>query len=221
MTDKIREQISAWIDDELDDSEASMLVRRLTSDEACFSDATRVLTIGQLMRGERAVQGTQFGRGVSDAIDALPTYDGSESSQPTSSRSPTLPAWLRTATGGGIAAAVAVLAINFWPGGGVAVQEQPSATVAGSTVADRKSSDNGSESFEYVVPATLNDSGLVSANPELAAYFISHSRSTRAYMPGNGRAGILASPEDFEAPETEQSESNEAVGPVSERVDTL
>ena len=117
----------------------------------------------------------------------------------TSPRSSGAGGWLRMAAGGGIVAAVAGLALFALPDAGriddappvaAEVDRQLPAGLAGSA-----------ESFEYTVPAQLNDSGLISADPELAAYFFNHSISAPSIAPGSGRARMLSDDAMPEAPE--------------------
>ncbi|MFK8052714.1 MAG: sigma-E factor negative regulatory protein [Woeseiaceae bacterium] len=215
MTDKIKEQLSAWLDNELDETESPMLLRRLTADDELFDQAAASIRVGQIMRSEASAADDSFMARLSAKIADEPDWDIStiEPASPAPGNNSTQ--WLKLASGGAIAAAVALLTINLLPGAGV---QNDDGSINGETpgLASVAPVENDqSASFEYVVPATVSDSGLVSANPELAAYFLSHSRSTGSYMPASGRAGIVASPESFDEDESSIDDEQDSSSPES------
>ena len=55
MTEKIHDQISAFIDDELSEQESAFLVRRLERDTDARHRAMRYMLIGNALRGELPV----------------------------------------------------------------------------------------------------------------------------------------------------------------------
>ena len=59
MNEAIRMQISAFVDGELPDSEADLLLRRLSQDAEMRREAADYLEIGRIMRGEPAVRGIE------------------------------------------------------------------------------------------------------------------------------------------------------------------
>ena len=59
MNDQIRMQISAFVDGELPDAEADLLLRRMGQDEELRRKAAEYLEIGRAMRGESSVRGIE------------------------------------------------------------------------------------------------------------------------------------------------------------------
>ncbi|MDJ0700962.1 MAG: sigma-E factor negative regulatory protein [Woeseiaceae bacterium] len=56
MNDTIREQISAFVDGELPDNEAELLLRRMSQDAGLRSLVSEYLEIGRVMRGESSIR---------------------------------------------------------------------------------------------------------------------------------------------------------------------
>lgn len=70
MNDAIRMQISAFVDGELPDSEADLLLRRMSQDAELRREAAEYLELGRVMRGEAAVRGTdRLRKRISAALD--------------------------------------------------------------------------------------------------------------------------------------------------------
>ena len=57
MNDAIRMQISAFVDGELPDSEADLLLRRMSQDAELRREAAEYLELGRVMRGEASLRG--------------------------------------------------------------------------------------------------------------------------------------------------------------------
>ena len=57
MNDAIKMQISAFVDGELPDAEADLLLRRMSQDATLRKQAAEYLEIGRAMRGEAAAPG--------------------------------------------------------------------------------------------------------------------------------------------------------------------
>jgi len=57
MNDAIRMQISAFVDGELPDNEAELLLRRMSQDAELRQEVAEYLAIGRLMRGEHGIVG--------------------------------------------------------------------------------------------------------------------------------------------------------------------
>ncbi|MEM1437587.1 MAG: sigma-E factor negative regulatory protein [Pseudomonadota bacterium] len=210
MTEEIQEQISAFIDGELPEAEAELLVRRLATDATLRAEAERQMRLSQAIRGEASVADAGFSARVLAAIHDEPTLD--EAAEVT-----TAPAqrggWMRMAAGGGIVAGVAAVALLALPD---AVQ---SPTIEGQTADSVTGPAAGlsdtAESFEYTVPEQINDSGLVSANPELAAYYLSHSVNSPSIAPGSGRVRILSAESSAETTEAAEDDVADAAQEAS------
>ena len=70
MNEAIRTQISAFVDGELPDSEADLLLRRMSQDAELRREAAEYLELGRVMRGEASVPGIEQLRArVSAALD--------------------------------------------------------------------------------------------------------------------------------------------------------
>ena len=107
MNDAIRMQVSAFVDGELPENEADLLVRRLSQDVVLRQQVAEYLAIGRVMRGEYGVQGVDVLRDrISMQLDDVPAQEVTdEDVQPSRSR------LIRPLTGVAIAATVAVVAI--------------------------------------------------------------------------------------------------------------
>ena len=120
MNDGIRMQISAFVDGELPDAEAQLLVRRLSQDEELRQQAAEYFAIGRALRGQASVaaRGNLRGR-IAAAIDDRLVDQEFDEIEPVSRR------YGRPLAGFAIAATVAVVAIfglqqmTLDPGAGV------------------------------------------------------------------------------------------------------
>ena len=174
MSEKIQEQISAFLDGELPANEAELLVHRLSRDEAMRGKAVSYRLIGAAMRNELlAPHPDQLRRNVLRALDA--------DSAPTVS--PAVPRWdyrqlMRPAVGVALAASVAVIAILglqtiTQPGGSPGAR--PLVTEATQTPAP-----------SYVVPQETLDGSAVQLPIRLTNYLVNHGE----YASGLRRAAI-------------------------------
>jgi sigma-E factor negative regulatory protein RseA len=141
MTDQINEQISQFIDDEMSLEESEFFLRRLQRDESARSQYLRYQLIGAAVRGEYAnPHAADLGRRLERALDeteAAPRWSAVH--------------WRQFASGAGIAAGVAVVAVF----GLRSLNFESDAIVAG-TVAGGASQQLDLPS--YVVPTSTVDS---------------------------------------------------------------
>lgn len=106
MNDAIRMQISAFVDGELPDNEADLLLRRMGQDAGLRRQVAQYLAIGRALRGESCVPGVdRIHERVSAAIDDKPFEIEAESSGAASKVA------MRPLAGAAIAATVALVAI--------------------------------------------------------------------------------------------------------------
>lgn len=106
MNDAIRAQISAFVDGELPDNEAELLLLRMSQDAALRQQAAEYMAMGRVIRGERVIAGmAQLRDRISAAIDDQPVEFSSTPAATAGSRI------LRPLAGLGIAATVALAAI--------------------------------------------------------------------------------------------------------------
>jgi negative regulator of sigma E activity len=79
MSEQIREQVSAFLDGELPDSETELLLKRLTRDGELRESFGRYALIGESIRGtSRGLLTKGFAGRVNMAIDGRRTDDGAE-----------------------------------------------------------------------------------------------------------------------------------------------
>jgi len=131
MNDAIKTQISAFVDGELPQNEAELLLRRLCQDVELRNQAAEYLAMGRAMRGERAIAGMSMLRErVSAAID------DKELQEEFADAEATTPRFMRPLAGVAIAASVALAALiglQQMSGAPEAEVVQGSEAVAGAT----------------------------------------------------------------------------------------
>ncbi len=126
MNEAIREQLSAYVDGELPDNEAELLIRRMSQDAGLRKEVADYLAIGRVIRGEMGVAAAdrlhqrvdaELGDRREDANDAVESAAVARS--------------LKPLAGFAIAASVALVALFMLQTTGV---EQPDAAPAATTV---------------------------------------------------------------------------------------
>jgi len=106
MNEAIRMQLSAFVDGELPENEAELLLRRLSQDAELRQQVAEFMAIGRAMRGEVQVTGIDRLRDrVTDALGEVPAIEASTNDEPVGNR------YVRPLAGLAIAATVAVAAI--------------------------------------------------------------------------------------------------------------
>ncbi len=190
MSDQIREQVSAFLDGELPNSETELLLKRLTRDvdlRECFG---RYALIGESLRGGSQGRLTQgFHARVNNAIDGEPQAAGGA---PVARRRS---GWWRPLAGAAVAAGVAAVAVvalqqrAVAPGlraglpatvqGAVSMQNaaapQPRATAQ--TVASIPgAAAKPVEALSYTVPAAVSDAPAALPAARLTNYVFAHSK---------------------------------------------
>ena len=107
MNEAIRMQVSAFVDGELPENEADLLVRRLSQDAHLRKQVSEYLAIGRIMRGEYSLQGSDALRErIAAELDAGSLQEPADSvvaNQPSR--------YVRPVAGAAIAATVALVAI--------------------------------------------------------------------------------------------------------------
>ena len=198
MSEQIREQVSAFLDGELPDSETELLLKRLTRDGELRESFGRYALIGEALRGATADRVTKgFAAGVNLAIDGepVPVAPHTRGSRATY--------WWRPLAGVSVAAGVATLAIvalqqrAITPGGpATAPATAQNATAVRNAVAQtalplRTAAQNTPtvrEALSYTVPASSADIPVGMAHARLTNYVFAHSQ----YSSGLGQRGVLA-----------------------------
>ena len=215
MNSELREQVSAFVDGELSEQEAELLVLRLGRDASLREYAAKLMALGGQMRGEPE----QADRGFLDRVRrGIAEQDPVEAREATvaapAGRAASSGPWLRLAAGGALAFGVAAVALNF------VVTPAPEPLAAPLAELDQPRPEK-TEGVEYVVPSDAAPAGLVVADPELAAFYLTHSTKRMATAPGAGRVSALASTPlvarddaaDADAPaEPEPDETSDEIG---------
>jgi sigma-E factor negative regulatory protein RseA len=185
MSEQIREQVSAFLDGELPNSETELLLKRLTRDPELRESFGRYAIIGESLRGGTHTRLSQgFPARINRAIDGEPLVVDLATVRGRST------VWWRPFAGAAVAAGVAAIAVvalqqraiapalraaqpvtvpnaMTLPGGGSA----PFARVAqnGGIVAPR-------EPLSYTVPATISDAPAALPAARLTNYVFAHSK---------------------------------------------
>ena len=186
MSEQIREQVSAFLDGELPNSETELLLKRLTRDPDLRESFGRYAIIGESLRGGTHARLSQgFPGRVNRAIDGEPLV-----ADPATVRGRSA-VWWRPFAGAAVAAGVAAIAV-------VALQQRaiaptpraaglpvtvPNAVTlpsGGSTPYTRVAVNEGAgpprEALSYTVPATVPDAPAALPAARLTNYVFAHSK---------------------------------------------
>ncbi|MDH3756345.1 MAG: sigma-E factor negative regulatory protein [Gammaproteobacteria bacterium] len=148
MNEAIRMQVSAFVDGELPDNEADLLVRRLSQDADLRQQVSEYLAIGRVMRGEYTVQG---GNALRERVAAeLEERPLQEPADTVVAKQPSR--YVRPVAGAAIAATVALAAI-FGLGQVADVDNAmpETAIVADETVSETVPTMNDDDLHQYVI----------------------------------------------------------------------
>ena len=192
MNDAIRMQVSAFVDGELPENEADMLLRRMSQDSELRQEVAEHLAIGRLMRREPGLAGAdRLHERIAAEIDHRPVDVDAEHTDKNTSRA------VRPLAGIAIAASVALVAL-FALQQNTAVDELP-----------RNSA----------LPAVANEGVPVidSQQERQRQYFLNHTE-TSSQMGANGmisRVVTLRFSEELpEQPAAEETDAAEAADTV-------
>ena len=188
MNDQIRMQISAFVDGELPDAEADLLLRRMSQDAELRKKAAEYLEIGRAMRGEASVRGIErLQERVAASIDDKPLADEEVPAAKAAGRS------LRPLVGVAVAASVALIAIF-----GLQMTPGVDTTNGSETAIAEVAEDPG-----YTVPQQ--------ADEQLRQFYLSHGASSSELGANgkNARHVTLRLSEDA-LPEEEDEETDAA-----------
>jgi negative regulator of sigma E activity len=207
MSEQIREQVSAFLDGELPNSETELLLKRLTRDAELRESFGRYALIGEALRGtDRSPLSRRFSAGVNAAIDggsapavALADHDRA-------------PRWWRPVAGAAVAAGVAAVAV-------VALQQRAvSPSVRAVVPITARNLAGPREALSYTVPAAAPAEKATAMLPaaRLTSYVFAHSRYSSVLGQSNVLSGLLADADEQTASAAgavvDQAATNPAVG---------
>jgi sigma-E factor negative regulatory protein RseA len=192
MSEQIREQVSAFLDGELPNTETELLLKRLTRDGELRESFGRYALIGEALRGSGSQILTKgFASRVNLAIDGEPVTAHAAASAVREKR------WWRPLAGVSVAAGVAAVAIvalqqrAIAPGIGAAATTAQNTSIPAAVTARNQSAVQGGggprEALSYTVPAS-SDAPAAIAPARLTNYVFAHSK----YSSGLGQRGVLA-----------------------------
>jgi len=182
MSEQIREQVSAFLDGELPNSETELLLKRLTRDAELRESFGRYTLIGEALRGSTSDIVTRgFASRVNLAIDGEPA----QLAQAHKSRSEH---WWRPIAGVGIAAGVAAVAIVALQQRAISPGLRATTPMTAQNVATTQNPGPVHEALSYTVPASSPAAAAAMAPARLTNYVFAHSK----YSSGLGQRGVLA-----------------------------
>lgn len=180
MNEAIRMQVSAFVDGELPENEAELLVRRLSQDAVLRQQVAEYLAIGRVMRGEYSVQGSDVLRErIAAELDERPLQDTADSVVTEKSTR-----YVKPLAGFAIAASVALIAI-------IGLQQTVDVDIAETAVV-----------AEDVVSETVP----TMSDEELRQLYLLHGETSNTFNARWTAAQVLAD-ELAEEPAEEESES--------------
>jgi sigma-E factor negative regulatory protein RseA len=190
MSDQIREQVSAFLDGELPNSESELLLKRLTRDADLRASFGRYALIGETLRGASTAPVSRgFAARVNRAIDGEPATGIPQVMRTARDR------WWRPVAGAAVAAGVAAVAV-------VALQQRavaPGVQAALPVIAQSAKPAQAKEALSYIVPAASTGAGAGAVMPatRLTSYVFAHSNYVSGLGQGNVMSGLLSDPDDL------------------------
>ena len=182
MSEQIREQVSAFLDGELPNSETELLLKRLTRDGVLRESFGRYALIGEAIRGASRAYLTQgFAGRVNLAIDGEPVSAGGHVAQNR------MPRWWRGFAGAAVAAGVAAVAVVAFHQRADAPGLRPAGPLTAQTALPVPSAVAPREAISYTVPAA-SAASPVAAPARLTNYVFAHSK----YSSGLDQRGVMA-----------------------------
>jgi sigma-E factor negative regulatory protein RseA len=184
MSEQIREQVSAFLDGELPNSETELLLKRLTRDGELRDSFGRYALIGEAIRGtSRGYLTKGFAGRINLAIDGEPVIANGHLERARE------PRWWRPFAGVAVAAGVAAVAVVALQHRAVAPALRVGAAItAQNAVPAQTAPGTPREAISYTVPATSPASTVGLAPARLTNYMFAHSK----YSTGLAQRGVLA-----------------------------
>jgi sigma-E factor negative regulatory protein RseA len=173
MSEQIREQVSAFLDGELPNTETELLLKRLTRDEELRESFGRYALIGECLRGGGQTRLSQsFHARVNRAIDGEPLAANPQAVNSASTH------WWRPFAGAAIAAGVAAVAVVALQqrAGAPTMREAMPMTAQNVVLAPSAGMSKPKEALSYTVPATVPDAPAALPAARLTNYVFAHSK---------------------------------------------
>jgi sigma-E factor negative regulatory protein RseA len=190
MSEQIREQVSAFLDGELPDSESELLLKRLSRDAELREAFGRYALIAEVVRSPNGGPLSRgFAAGVNRRIDGEPAM---VVNLPQASRSRR---WWRPLAGAAVAAGVAAIAVVSLerradvPALTAANQPAAAATV---TAVRTSAAVRPREAVSYTVPAAAPEGIAAMPAARLTNYVFAHSKYSSALGQRNVLSGLIA-----------------------------
>jgi len=191
MNDQIRMQISAFVDGELPDAEADLLLRRMSQDAELRKKVAEYLEIGRAMRGEASVLGIErLQERIAADINDKPLADEEAPAEVSAGRS------MRPLVGVAVAASVALIAIY-------GLQMSPSVDSTNSVANDAAVAEV-TEDPGYTVPQQVDE--------QLKQFYLSHGESSSEFGANGMNArlvGLRLSEDPLPEEDAEEAEASE------------
>jgi sigma-E factor negative regulatory protein RseA len=186
MSEQIREQVSAFLDGELPNSETELLLKRLMRDVELRESFGRYALMGECLRGGTHARLSQgFTARVNAAIDGEPL---AVSAPDTGSRPPR---WWRPFAGAAVAAGVAAVAVLGLQQRAVAPSVHGVSPMTAQTADARPK-----EALSYTVPTTVTDVPTALPAARLTNYVFAHSKYSSVLGQDNVLSGLLTATDE-------------------------
>jgi sigma-E factor negative regulatory protein RseA len=208
MSEQIREQVSAFLDGELPNSETELLLKRLTRDPDLRESFGRYALYGECVRGGGARLSKDFSGRVNRAIDG-------EAHAPAGQRvaGAQLQRWWRPAAGAAVAAGVMAVAVLSF--------QQRADLPAGVTVLPMTAQLGGGakprEALSYTVPAAASEAPTAMPAARLTNYVFAHSKYSSVLGQSNVLSGLLTDADEQDASAAENRQVSETDEGVTQR----
>jgi sigma-E factor negative regulatory protein RseA len=198
MSEQIREQISAFLDGELPNSETELLLKRLTRDAELRESFGRYALIGEACRG--APQ-DHLSRGltarINRAIDGEPRPSGGSAQRARARR------WWHPVAGAAVAAGVAAVAVVALQQRAVAPGVRPGVAVMAQSIPAGPSK----EPRIYTTPAAVGEAPAALPAARLTNYVFAHSKYSSVLGQSNVLAGLLTAADEAPTPAAPETRS--------------
>jgi len=208
MSDQIREQVSAFLDGELPNSETELLLKRLTRDAELRESFGRYALIGEVLRGAgRVPLNPGFAARLNRAIDGEPV-----TAVPAPLKAAASGRWWRPVAGAAVAAGVAAVAVVAFQERAISPSVRTTLPVAAQNLS-LGTKTGPAEAISYTTPAAPSSAvGAMMPATRLTSYVFAHSNYVSGLGQGNVMSGLLTDPDDL--PPAAHDSDNVTVRPV-------